>query len=132
MTARSESANLRCWLVSCFSVVGGRTLPPCASGFVDTWDQADSLNSHLQKRRVVTHFESWVDENLPALKTGGLYKINCDKALRFCRGLSVPRSSGQRGHIHLQTEPLPKGASPAVAPHNRRRRHPLRPFEVPV
>ena len=78
--------------------------------------ESDSLRSpevHLDpEASAVTHFESWVDENLPALKTGGLYKINCDKALRFCRGLSVPRFSGQRGHVHLQTESRPSDAGP--------------------
>src|ERR1700688_3122066 len=41
-------------------------------------------------------------EKLPALKTGGHYKINPTNAHRFCRGLSVPCSSGRRGHVPLE------------------------------
>ena len=45
-------------------------------------------------------------EELPALKTGGLYKSNFVFALRFCRGLSVPCTSGRRGHVLFQIESL--------------------------
>ena len=31
-----------------------------------------------------------MDNKLPAQKLGGLYKNNCHKQGRFCRGLSVP------------------------------------------
>ena len=44
---------------------------------------------------------------MPALTAGGLYKTNRTYALRFCRGLSVPRSSGRRGHGFSQIGPLP-------------------------
>ena len=56
---------------------------------------------------VMGQFELWVNEKLPAQKAGGLDKIYGDKALRFCRGLSVPFFSGQRGHVYFQTDPLP-------------------------
>ena len=34
-------------------------------------------------------------KELPALKTGGRYKTNCESAFRFCRGLSVPFTMNQ-------------------------------------
>ena len=50
-------------------------------------------------------FRSWRGcELLPARKTGGRYETDFELALRFCRGLSVPRSSGRRGHVPLQIE----------------------------
>lgn len=38
-------------------------------------------------------------KKLPAPKEGVRYKINNRKALRFCRGISVPRSSGRRWQL---------------------------------
>jgi len=43
---------------------------------------------------------------MPAQRTGGRYKINCRHSGRFCRGLSVPRPSGRRGHFFLPESPL--------------------------
>ena len=39
---------------------------------------------------------------LPAPNAGGLYKINCHQRGQFCRGLSVPRISGRRGHVSFK------------------------------
>src|SRR6202035_45167 len=51
-------------------------------------------------------FFSVYEENkkLPAQKGGARYKNTCHKQGWFCRGLSVPCSSGRRGHFCLQTE----------------------------
>jgi len=58
----------------------------------------------------VGQFELWVNEKLPAQKAGDVYNIHGGKALRFCSGLSVPRLSGQRGQVHVQTDPLLTGS----------------------
>src|SRR5258708_30131543 len=34
---------------------------------------------------------------------GGLFKITCHEQGMFCRGLSVPRFPGPRGHVSFQT-----------------------------
>ena len=39
---------------------------------------------------------------LPAPNAGGLYKINCHQRGRFCRGLSVSRTSRRRGHVSFK------------------------------
>jgi len=39
-------------------------------------------------------------------KSGRLYKIKCRQQGRYCRGPSVPCSSGRKGHVPLQTEAL--------------------------
>jgi hypothetical protein len=41
---------------------------------------------------------------MPAPNAGGLYKTNGAKETRFCRGLSVPRFSGRRGHSLFRKE----------------------------
>jgi hypothetical protein len=45
-------------------------------------------------------------DKLPTQNSGGLYKHNRAFALRFCRGLSVPCSSGRTGHFSFQIETL--------------------------
>jgi hypothetical protein len=68
------------------------------------------------RMRVVTQFGSEADEHLPAPRTGGLYKNNCHQQGRFCRGLSVPCSSGRRGHVSFQNEsPLGCGTRTSYA-----------------
>jgi hypothetical protein len=39
---------------------------------------------------------------LPAPNAGGLYKTNFHQRGRFCRGLSVPKYTGRRGHFFSQ------------------------------
>jgi len=55
---------------------------------------------------VARHSEFPAEERLPAQKAGGRYKTIRTLALRFCRGLYVPCSSGRRGHVSAKIETL--------------------------
>src|SRR5882672_8734558 len=43
----------------------------------------------------------------PPKKRAAATKPSCTIVTWFCRGLSVPCSSGRRGHVLVQTDPLP-------------------------
>jgi hypothetical protein len=45
-------------------------------------------------------------ESCPPQKRAAATKAPRRIATRFCRGLSVPCSSGRRGHVSIQTAPL--------------------------
>src|SRR6267154_421519 len=82
----------------------------------------DTAAATLCQTPIAGQVECWIGEKLPARKAGGLYKINRNKVLGFRRGLSVPRISGQRGHVSFQTDPLPKRRSDHIhATSNARR-----------
>src|ERR1035437_4750558 len=52
---------------------------------------------------------SIIDEpkSCPPKKRAAATKATRTMAEWFCRGLSVPCSSGRRGHVSIQTDPLP-------------------------
>src|SRR5882672_3277657 len=81
-------------------------------------DRATILTAHIvahrdfqRESRARTGTDSiwvWKEQHLPAPSAGGLYKIKCHQQGRFCRGLSVPCSSGRRGHVSFQSAPAPE------------------------
>ncbi len=91
-----------------------KTVTPCCSG-----NQAVTCGnnlagflrrgcefSHRYKVLAVTQFGSGENEQLPAPRTGGLYKTNRQQRGRFCSGLSVLLFRGGDG-TSFQTESLP-------------------------
>ena len=56
--------------------------------------------------RVVAQIEFWKSRKTAPKMRAAATKSTAPMCSGFCKGLSVPRSSGQRGHVCFQTDPV--------------------------
>src|ERR1035437_6151362 len=61
-------------------------------------------------------------KSCPPQKRAAATEATRTMAKWFCRGLCVPCSSGRRGHVSIQTDPLPAKYSPPRACRSEERR----------